>query len=78
MEIIKILANMWDECICFGIGSSIIGLIFLTITTILAEKHKIKSSMLMAIPTGLCLRISEISLFIGFLLGIVHFALKLL
>lgn len=78
MEFISQMAGLWNEFLLIGIGSGMLGCVLTVIVTLLVEKLKLISSMVVAIPTAICLGITKITIHIAIFLGIVQLALKLL
>lgn len=78
MEFIRQIASLWNEFFMIGISSGIIGCIFMSIVAVLAGKLKLISSMVVSIPTAVCMGVSKITFYIAIFLGIIQLALKLL
>lgn len=78
MEFLTQVASLWNEFLMIGIGSWVIGSILMVIVALLAEKLKLISSMVVAIPSAICFGVAKVTSYVAVILGIIQLALKLL
>ncbi len=78
MEFISQIAGLWNEFLLVAIGSGLVGVILAVIFAVLADKLKLISSMVVAIPMAIAVGIAKITGYIALFLGVMQLALKLL
>lgn len=78
MEFIQSIARLWNEFLMVAIGSGIVGVILAGVCTVLAERLKLISSIVVAIPMAIALYVTKVTGYIALFLGIIQLALKLL
>lgn len=78
MEFISQIASFWNEFLMIGIGSMVLGCVLMGITTILAGKLKLISSIVVGIPCAICFGVAKVAYYIAICLGIIQLALILL